>query len=387
MPSINHKDVQLAINQSNARWMAGLTSLSNLSDAQLRSRLGVIDTKEARARSKASAAAQEPIGESWPQSFDWRNEGKVTPIKDQGGCGSCVSFGSIAALESRILIQEGFPLDLSEGDLHFCSSHGASCDGWWPDEALNQLVSRGVCDEACTPYMPGTCNLCSDRQNRTVFTSGQHYWSSRDTMRAHISTVGPLLSCFDVYEDFYHYTCGVYGHLNGAFVGGHCVCVIGYDDVGQYWVCKNSWGTGWGSGGYFCIGYGQCGIDDGMWEIDAPISIPWSLRPKDQKDTKDTKDSKDKDKDSKDGKDNKDQKEDDKATFGREKLAAKEKDQDLFDPVRLQLSQLAQRIEEVAQGVDKLAAQVAQGRSFISPQDRPPVGDQALKQDAPKKAK
>ena len=142
-------------------------------------------------------------------------------------------------------------------------------------------------------------------------------------MRVHLSTVGPLLACFDVYEDFYHYTCGVYGHLNGGYEGGHCVAVIGYDDVQQAWICKNSWNTWWGANGYFMIGYGQCGIDNCMWEIDTPITIPWSLRPKDQKDNKDNKDSKDKDKDGKDSKDRKDNKEDDKLAPGREKEAAK----------------------------------------------------------------
>jgi hypothetical protein len=209
-------------------------------------------------------------------------------------------------------------------------------------------------------------------------------------MRVHISGQAPMLATFDVYEDFYHYTCGVYGHLSGDFVGAHMVSVIGYDDVGKYWICKNSWGTGWGLSGYFFIAYGQCGIDDGMWEIDAPITIPWILRPKDQKDTKDTKDNKEKDKDSKDSKDRKDTKENDKGTgAGKEKDAAgkeKDKDQDLFDPIRLQLSQLAQRVEEIAHGLDSLSAQVAKGRAFITPQDRPAVGDQALTEDKPKKS-
>jgi len=383
MSSIGHRDVQNAINKAGARWMAGPTSLSNLSDADWRIRLGVINREEAYARSKAMAIAAVPVGATWPTSFDWRDQGKVTAIRDQLNCGSCVSFGSVAALEAKIMIQEGFALDLSEGDLHFCSSHGANCNGWWPDEALDQLSTRGVCDEACALYTPGTCNDCVDRSNRTVFLAGHHFYRSRDTMRLGISNEGPLIACFDVYEDFKHYKCGVYGHLNGDFAGGHCVCVIGYDDDGQYWICKNSWGELWGSGGFFCIGYGQCGIDDGMWSIDGPISIPLSLRPKDQKDTKDNKDSKDKDKDTKDNKDRKDK---DKDAKDHKEGAGKEKDRDMaFDPIRLQLAQLAQRIEEVAQAVDSLSAQVAQGKSFITPEERPTIGEQALQQDKTKK--
>ncbi|WHZ29383.1 MAG: hypothetical protein OJF51_004185 [Nitrospira sp.] len=98
---------------------------------------------------------------------------------------------------------------------------------------------------------------------------------------------------------------------------------------------------------------------------------------KDNKDTKDGKDSKDKDKE-KDHKDDKETKDDN------------DKPRDfsqLTDPVRLQMAQLALRIEQVAQAVDSLSAQVAQGKSFITPEERPPVGEQALKQDKPLKKK
>jgi len=147
------------------------------------------------------AIAAVPVGATWPTSFDWRDQGKVTAIRDQGSCLSSVSFASLAALEAKIA------LDLSEGDLHFCSSHGANCDGWWPDEALDQLSTRGVCDESCAPYTPGTCNDCVDRSNRTVFPAGHHFYRSRDTMRLGISNEGPLIACLDCYEDLMHYKC------------------------------------------------------------------------------------------------------------------------------------------------------------------------------------
>ena len=47
----------------------------------------------------------------------------------------------------------------------------------------------------------------------------------------------------------------------GEYVGGHCVCIIGYDDAQKCWIAKNSWGKGWGEQGFFRIGYGECGID------------------------------------------------------------------------------------------------------------------------------
>ncbi|HEY5013728.1 MAG TPA: C1 family peptidase, partial [Acidimicrobiia bacterium] len=84
-------------------------------------------------------------------------------------------------------------------------------------------------------------------------------------MKNIISTIGPTTACFTVYEDFMHYRGGVYRHVAGNQVGGHCVCIIGYDDAVGCWIAKNSWGTNWGEHGFFRIAYGQCGIDNVMW--------------------------------------------------------------------------------------------------------------------------
>ncbi len=87
-------------------------------------------------------------------------------------------------------------------------------------------------------------------------------------MKAWLAATGPLITCFSVYSDFFAYSSGVYKYQSGTFEGGHCVCVIGYSDILGGWLCKNSWGSYWGMGGYFWIGYGQCGIDDTMWGVD-----------------------------------------------------------------------------------------------------------------------
>jgi hypothetical protein len=63
-----------------------------------------------------------------------------------------------------------------------------------------------------------------------------------------------------VYNDFFSYRGGVYRHTTGALAGYHAICVVGYNEKDQCWICKNSWGTGWGEKGWFRIAYGQCGI-------------------------------------------------------------------------------------------------------------------------------
>jgi C1A family cysteine protease len=275
-----HEAIQQAIEKSGAKWQAGPTSMASLSPQQRARRLGVLDRAQAIAHAQAKGQDAAFAGATWPANHSWLDLGMVTPVKDQGDCGTCVSFATVAALETLLMINNGLALNLSEGDLHFCSSHGANCDGWDPQPALDVLTSRGVCDEACAPYSVGNCTSCADRASRIVKIATQAHYSSGDTYRVRLSSVGPLVLCFDVYDDFYYYAGGIYSHVNGNLVGSHCVEVIGYSDVDRAWQCKNSWGTGWGERGFFRIAYGQCGIDDAAWEIRAPLTIADSLRPK-----------------------------------------------------------------------------------------------------------
>jgi Papain family cysteine protease len=173
--------------------------------------------------------------------------------------------------------QPHYPVDLSEAQLFYCHarSEGRLCEGpnggWWPDHALRFLANPGVADEACYPYTPGDqdcAHLCADWRTRSAAVMGFHSIGDTDAMKRWIASNGPLVTCFSVYDDFYSYHGGVYHHVTGDYAGGHCVCVVGYDDVDQCWIVKNSWGTGMGVNGYWRIGYGQCGIDHEMWAIE-----------------------------------------------------------------------------------------------------------------------
>ena len=92
----------------------------------------------------------------------------------------------------------------------------------------------------------------------------QQVLTSLDDMKTYISTTGPLVGVFKLYNDFSHYHDGVFKHAAGFAHGGHCVSVIGYDDDKAAWFCQNSFGAEWGIDGYFWIGYGECGIDAAM---------------------------------------------------------------------------------------------------------------------------
>jgi C1A family cysteine protease len=81
-------------------------------------------------------------------------------------------------------------------------------------------------------------------------------------IKQHIYTYGAVDACFIVYQDFYSYRSGVYRHVTGDVAGGHCVALIGWDDAQGCWIGKNSWGPGWGDGGFFKIAYGDSFIED-----------------------------------------------------------------------------------------------------------------------------
>ena len=280
------KQLQSAILQAGATWVAGETPLTELSPQEKRLRLGAepppsetsFDEREQTARTRFQAGVEmKAIGA--PAFYDLRNvDGKnfITAVKHQRNCGSCVAFGSIATVEGTLRVQQNnaeLAADLSEAHLFYghAAAQGRNCNnGWWVDPALDVFKNIGVADEPCFPYMPGdqACVLCSDWQKRVTKITGWRKLATAAEMKTWLSTKGPLAACFKVYDDFYAYTSGVYRHVSGDFLGGHCVCVVGYSDTDSCWICKNSWGANWGENGFFRIAYGDCGIDYIMWGVE-----------------------------------------------------------------------------------------------------------------------
>ncbi len=269
-------DIEREIARSNAGWTAGDNPVWRLSPEQQMLRLGA--TAPPGTQTAPGAGAHPAI--KTPPAFDYRNvAGKnyITPIRDQSECGSCVAFGCIAAIEGTLSWQQQHSnptIDLAEAHLFFCfgAKDGATCaKGYWPGMALPHCVNPGLVDEKCFPYAPHDqpCNLCSDWQKRLTRIKNYKALGSASAMKGWISTKGPIITAFDVYQDFFAYKNGVYKHVTGGKVGGHCVSIIGYDDGRKCWICKNSWGTRWGDHGFFQIAYGDCRIDSwGMWGVE-----------------------------------------------------------------------------------------------------------------------
>ncbi|HYD81340.1 MAG TPA: C1 family peptidase [Paucimonas sp.] len=276
-------EIRSALSKEGDPWEAGATSMSSLLPDEQQLRLGVkpppgepniAEFAQRAKQAKAEIKAQALMAVGVPAAYDLRNvDGKnfITPIADQGSCGSCVAFGAAAAVEGRLRVQRGDPnlaVNLSEAHLFFCHARarGANCDtGWWPQEAFEDIKTKGIVDEACYPYNLSNrdCSgLCANANERLLKITGFTALTNKPAdIKQWIVEKGPVSACFVVYQDFFSYRSGIYRHVSGEQAGGHCVTIIGYNDNPGYWICKNSWGPAWGDNGYFNIAYGECGID------------------------------------------------------------------------------------------------------------------------------
>ncbi|MBO4207504.1 C1 family peptidase [Micromonospora echinofusca] len=281
-PPVDLAALRSTLERERASWRMAETSVTALTEAERVIRLGVpvppdfdpaqIDAGRESANFLARAALASAFGA--PTSFDLRDVGGInysTPIRDQGNCGSCVAFGVAATMEHVLRYSQRDPnlvVDLSEAHLFYCHGRadGRHCrSGWLPEPALGACCDKGVTTEECYPYTAGDQNctgLDPNWQNsRAVVTQWQDVSGNPASMKRALALYGSIVACMYVYQDFYAYRTGVYRHLSGELAGGHCVTLIGYDDVQGCWIGKNSWGTNWGDGGFFRIAYGECGIE------------------------------------------------------------------------------------------------------------------------------
>lgn len=257
--------IKQAISASNAQWEA-----VDQIDPTNPMRLGLLTADRPYLQKRRPSMPQFPF--SLPGYFDWRDvNGKnfVTPVRDQGYCGSCWAFASTAALEAVTLIGLNTPnvdLDLSEQALVSCAPY-SNCDGGYLSLASEHVMKQGIPVETCYPYLAHNAPCGAMCESSLAFTHayGTRDWTeisdedviNIDILKSMLVTCGPLPVSFNVFEDFRAYKSGVYSYTYGENEGGHAVLLVGYDDQLQCFMVKNSWGPSWGENGYFRIAYDQ----------------------------------------------------------------------------------------------------------------------------------
>ncbi|KAH3803140.1 procathepsin L-like [Dreissena polymorpha] len=189
--------------------------------------------------------------------IDWRQKGVVTPVKNQGGCGSCWAFSALGSLEAIIFKKSGKTTDLSEQDLVDCTKGGYGnygCRGGWMTNAFNYIRRRGVSTEKCYPYS-GQDGRCRYRRRIGASIRGyRNVGKSEHSLASALSRVGPIAVAADCSDrGFSLFKCGIYYNPNcQANRPNHAMVLVGYvySTAGNYWIIKNSWGTTWGDKGY-----------------------------------------------------------------------------------------------------------------------------------------
>lgn len=260
------------------QWNLAETRISQLPEEDLVRLCGLIVTKVDKINIQKSGEVIDSFKNlkaisqfAVPTKWRWDDvgcENWITSIKDQKNCGSCVAFGTLGALESVLKIKHykdsTTDIDLSEAHLFFCG--GRTCSqGWHMSNALDYIKINGVPPESCFPYeisgtCPDTCNNWRSLVGPTIGIDWSLTYNDISQMQENLVRDGPQVAGMAVYRDFLYYAGGIYIRTSNELMGYHCICVIGYDDENECWICKNSWGTDWGMDGFFKIGYYECDI-------------------------------------------------------------------------------------------------------------------------------
>ncbi|XP_027921053.1 thiol protease aleurain-like [Vigna unguiculata] len=207
-----------------------------------------------------------------PEEKDWRKEGIVSEVKDQGHCGSCWTFSTTGSLEAAYAQAFGKNISLSEQQLVDCAGafNNFGCAGGLPSQAFEYIKYNGGLDtEEAYPYtgQDGVCKFTSENVAVRVIDSINITLGAEDELKHAVAFARPVSVAYEVVDDFRFYKKGVYTSNTCGSTPmdvNHAVLAVGYgvEDGVPYWIIKNSWGSNWGDNGYFKmeLGKNMCGV-------------------------------------------------------------------------------------------------------------------------------
>jgi C1A family cysteine protease len=235
-------------------YKVGMNKFADLTNIEFSQSLSSCLLKNATKYEKKASFAN--VG-ALPTSVDWRTKGAVTPVKDQGQCGSCWAFGSTGALEGLHFLTKGSLVSFSEQQLVDCSrSFGnLGCSGGLENDAYNYVKQYGIEPESVYPYTAKN-GKCSYSASQVVFkNTGYTEIAAQDNagIAAAVANQPVNIGIEADQSVFQLYTSGVFNSKSCGTNIDHAVLAVGYGTdatQGDYWIIKNSWGTSWGEQGY-----------------------------------------------------------------------------------------------------------------------------------------
>ncbi|GAA0152351.1 cysteine protease [Lithospermum erythrorhizon] len=213
------------------------------------------------------------LGDTLPESIDWRELGAVVPVKDQGSCGSCWAFSAIGAVEGINYIVTGDLISLSEQELVDCdTSYNEGCNGGLMDYAFEFIIKNGGIDtDQDYPYTGRNGQCDAYRKNNAKVVSINSYEDvpvyNEKALQKAVANQPISIAIEAAGRDFQFYQSGIFTGKCGTALD-HGVVAVGYGSENglDYWIVRNSWGKSWGEAGYVKMQrnvdskYGLCGI-------------------------------------------------------------------------------------------------------------------------------
>ncbi|CAL9030313.1 unnamed protein product [Prunus brigantina] len=239
--------------------------------------------------------AEDDYADIPPVSIDWRDEKLVTPVKNQGHCGSCWAFAAVAAVEGSMAWNYGINTSLSEQQILDCSGNADGCKGGFTAAAFDYVIRNGgLNSEANYGYVAkqGTCDSSKTDQHLGQIT-GYKKVPPNEYDLAKAVAWQPIPVVISVGAGFQEYQSGILrgGCSYNPYKNRHAVLIVGYgrteDYHEDYWIVKNSWGEDWGEKGYVRMykGVNLCKIADNAisplntYDVDRRKTITRNRRP------------------------------------------------------------------------------------------------------------
>ena len=248
-------------NSQQLDWTLGANAFTDMTTEEFQSRMtGLVPSRAVRSATDFKYV-------SIPNTVDWTLQNAVTPVKDQGSCGSCWAFSAVGAIESAWFLAGNALTPLSEQQLVDCSrSYGnEGCNGGWMDDGFHYVQDHGITTEVNYPYkaVDETCNSTAAAKTAARITSYTEVTANSPVALETAIAQQPVSVAVNANIQWQLYKSGTIKSLCPASLN-HGVLAVGYDIGNAFYKVKNSWGPNWGLAGYVQIGIadgaGVCGI-------------------------------------------------------------------------------------------------------------------------------